>query len=271
MKKITPLKLSNRLVKYSALSVSLAGLAELNGQVDYTANINAVGPGYHYLDLNDDGINDFRIGGGLYSNYLSINGYGVPAINSFLASAFTYVYPLALNNSDAIGPSPVQGQWFAHNSNAGTLNYNSCYPASNSNWCGVTDKFLGLRFDIEGNKHYGWVRLDVDYSGANWIIKDFAYEQTQGVGISAGDGLLGLDENLFSEIKIVALNKSVTLFNLPQNTNYKLFTITGQSVFDGKIDNDTFVIDANTLSSGIYIIELKDANSKEVIRKKIVL
>jgi len=270
MKEITSLKLSNHLVKYSALSASLVGLAQLNGQVDYTPNINETSPGWYFLDLNDDGINDFRIGGGLYYNYIVISDAAsyLPDGNSFLGELFNYAYPFALNIDDLIGPT--QSQWFSHHSRFGSLNYNSCNYV-NSNWCGVTDKFLGLRFKIGSDTHYGWARLDVDYSAANWIIKDFAYEQTQGVGITAGAGLLGLDENIFSEIKIVALNKSVALFNLPQNTNYKLFTITGQSVLDGKTDNDTYVIDANTLSSGIYIIELKDANSKAVIRKKIVL
>ena len=69
----------------------------------------------------------------------------------------------------------------------------------------------------------------------------------------------------------MALNKSIALFNLPQQTNFRLFNITGQSVLDGKIENNTHVIEANTLASGIYIIELTDASSKSVIRKKLIL
>ncbi|MCH7524767.1 MAG: T9SS type A sorting domain-containing protein [Bacteroidetes bacterium] len=69
----------------------------------------------------------------------------------------------------------------------------------------------------------------------------------------------------------MAINKSIALFNLLQATNYRLFSITGQSVLDGKITNNTYVIEANTLANGIYIIELQDAESNAVIRKKIVL
>ena len=182
-----------------------------------------------------------------------------------------YYYPFALDFNDPISAAAT---WQTHSSQI--MEY-QCYRSSQ--WCyGVTDKYLGLRFKIGTNTHYGWIRLDVDITTANWKIKDYAYNATlsaipnQGEPILAGEGLpLGIDDNVFSKIKIVALNKSIALFNLPQTTNYKLFTITGQSVLDGKTDNDTYVIDAKTLSSGIYIIELKDANSKAVIRKKIVL
>ena len=74
MKKTTTLNLPNRLTQYSALSLAFAGLEDVHVQVDYTPNLNAAGPGYYTLDLNGDLIDDFRIGGGLYGNYLSING-----------------------------------------------------------------------------------------------------------------------------------------------------------------------------------------------------
>ena len=155
------------------------------------------------------------------------------------------------------------------------MNWNYCNYSS-SQWCGVTDKFLGLRFDISGITHYGWARLDVPLNASGWVIKDYAYNATQtvpgfGDPITAGQTTLGLDDNELSKIKIVALNKSNALFNLPQQTNYRLFSITGQSVLDGKITNSTHVIEANTLATGVYILELKDVDSNAVIRKKIVL
>ena len=88
----------------------------------------------------------------------------------------------------------------------------------------------------------------------------------------AGEGgSLSIEKNDFSKIKIVVLNKSIALYNLPETSSYKLYTMTGQSVLDGKIENNTYVIEANTLASGVYIIELKDANSDAVISKKVVL
>ena len=82
---------------------------------------------------------------------------------------------------------------------------------------------------------------------------------------------MGIEDNQFNNIKVIALNKSIALYNLPQQTNYRLFSITGQSVLDGNIENNIHVIEANTLATGVYIVELKDKDTNAVIRKKIVL
>jgi hypothetical protein len=48
--------------------------------------------------------------------------------------------------------------------------------------------------------------------------------------------------------------------------------MSGKVALKGIINDDnTYVIEANILSSGIYIIELKDTTSNAVFRKKLVL
>jgi len=74
-----------------------------------------------------------------------------------------------------------------------------------------------------------------------------------------------------NNVKIVALNKSIGLYNLTGKTNYNLFSISGQSVLKGSTDHDTYVIEAKTVATGVYVMELEDNHSKAVIRKKIVL
>ncbi|MEQ9455031.1 MAG: PEP-CTERM sorting domain-containing protein [Phycisphaeraceae bacterium] len=46
--------------------------------------------------------------------------------------------------------------------------------------------FLGYRFQIDGNTHYGWVQVDVSENLENAIITGFAYEATPDLGIAAG-------------------------------------------------------------------------------------
>lgn len=283
MKKITPKHLSKRLAQYGALSIAIAGIADANGQIVYTDVDDEGGVGVEYtLDLDGDGIIDFKIehshtSTSSYINDLFINR-NFNTQNGVLGDLINgdnldYIYPFALDSGALISNgdsnwNDVEGNMY--------LNIRSCNIYTNSNWCNGesegTDKFLGLRFEISGNVHYGWARLSVGTNPTNWVIKDYAYESTAGIGITAGDtGVLGLDDNVFSTVKIVALNKSIALFNLPQQTDYKLFSLTGQSVLDGKITNNTHVIEANTLATGIYIIELKDKSSNALIRKKIVL
>jgi hypothetical protein len=58
-------------------------------------------------------------------------------------------------------------------------------------WANVRDGYLGLRFLIGPNTHYGWVRMDVsvnaDLLTISATVKDWAYDSTPGAGIRAGD------------------------------------------------------------------------------------
>jgi len=272
MKKTIPLKTTNRLAQYSALSIAIVGIVDANGEVVYM-NIADVGPHNQTfsLDLDGGGTHDFFIrhaGSTNYNGILDIlpeNGG-----NAILGAANGGKYfPFALNNGDSINSSNA---YWNSNYQYQTLNRFRCmYGSGDSYWCDVTDRFLGLRFDIGGNTHYGWARLDVDLSTLNWMIKDYAYESTPGAGITAGDGILGVNDDQLSKVKIIALNKTIALYNIQESTSYKLFSMSGQAVLDGKIENKSHVIEANSIASGIYIIELKGANSGAIFRKKIVL
>lgn len=75
----------------------------------------------------------------------------------------------------------------------GYLAWNGGYP--NSKWVGTpggapATGFLGIRFQIAGLDHFGWIRMSVEGDGPptpNAItLHDLAYETTPGVGIVAG-------------------------------------------------------------------------------------
>jgi len=257
--------LPKRLVKYGALTLAIAGVADVSGQIEYTDVIpNFVGGATDLLniDFDGDGTDDLTI--------LQTNSGGGPERVKFECPAGNgavgtsnggYLYASNLSSGATIG---VAAAFY----NSGSFCYGIGY--TGSQFCGTTGGFIGVKFAIGADTHYGWVRLDVT-NNSNFVIKDYAYNETPDEEITAGQTTLGLEDNELSKIKIVALNKSIALFNLPQQTNYRLFSLTGQSVLDGKITNNTYVIEANTLASGIYIIELKDNTSNAVIRKKIVL
>lgn len=280
MKTTTPQKLSNRLIKYSALSFAIATIGDANGQIVYTdlnPDLGGSGQVDHFIDLDNNGTDDIRFRhGNSYSNSnlyaFNLNGNSVMGLANYVGNRY-YYYPFALDINTTISAAAT---WQSHSSQL--MNYSDCN--SPSQWCGVTDKYIGLRFKIGSNTHYGWIRLDVDITSANWKIKDYAYNASlagrgilaEGASIMAGEGMpLGIDDNVFSGVKVVALNKNIALFNLPQNTNYRLFSLTGQSVLDGQIENETYVLEVNTIATGIYIIELEDANSNTIFRKKVVL
>jgi len=141
----------------------------------------------YYLDLNHDGIDDFRI----YSYYLSEIGkvrvYPLDSDNAEVAStqhcSFTTRAATALPDGAVIGPkSPIEKGMKCL---ASIVSSFSVGP-----WFKVHHKYLGLAFQIDGKQHFGWARL----SWNQWTcykcvmrLEGYAYETIPGKPILAGD------------------------------------------------------------------------------------
>jgi len=67
------------------------------------------------------------------------------------------------------------------------------------------------------------------------------------------------------------LNKAITISNLTNNAEYVLFDLSGKTVMNGEAKNNNHVIEANSMATGVYILQLKDINTDAVIRKKVIL
>ena len=168
---------------YSALAggIVLAANNEGNAQVVYNDFQDIVinsGGRYSYnsypLDLNSDGITDFQLNiGTYYTTYFSIN-----ASVSGNALQNSTVYPTwtvgKLNFNDEIGHNHSIGASYM-----GSITYGSFRG-------GVTDKYVGVRFNVNSVTYYGWMRLDVKADFSQIVIKDFAYESSPNALIKAG-------------------------------------------------------------------------------------
>jgi len=275
MKIIISQKFSKRLLNYGALSIAISGISEAKSQIIYTdVNPDEGGLGLtSIIDFNHDGLWDAKIthrsnaypgpGGSLINSLKPGN-----AAIAYYAEPFgRYSYPLALDFDTLI--SAGNPNWESYGQNQWMNWGDNCYNG-NSQWCAVFDKYLGIRFKIGANIHYGWARLDVANSN-NWKLKDYAYNATPDAPINAGQTILGVEDNNLSKIKIIGLNKSIGIYNLQEPTDYKLFSISGQELLKGRTSNKDYVIEASNVASGIYIVELADIKSSAVIRKKVVL
>ncbi|HEX9826147.1 MAG TPA: hypothetical protein VGA80_06075 [Flavobacteriaceae bacterium] len=278
MKKTTQNLLSKRLTQYGTLSLALAGIAEADGQIVYT-DIDPdhnQGMGSYLLNVNSDGtlsdgVDDFEI---FIHSTKDLRIKPLVANNEVLGdfnplSGTTYVFPYALNSGAVISNS-AGGSWFDNGYFTGVqdLNYDS---GARGHWVNVADKYLGLRFKIGSDTHYGWARMSVGTSGDTWVIKDYAYNATPDESINAGQKTLAIGNNELAKVKIVSLNKSIGLYNLPERTQYNVFSLTGQLVLKGDTTGHSYVVEANTVSKGIYVIELIDSSTNAVMRKKIIL
>jgi hypothetical protein len=147
------------------------------------------------------------------------------------------------------------------------------------NWGGANiDKYIGVKFDISGNTHYGWIRVDADLSTTTpsaWsiTIKDFAYQSIPDSSILAGDmgGTTNLNER-FANTKIFAANKQINLaFNEADysNTQISVYNNLGQLVHQQEATNQKEIIDMSAYPMGMYIVKLQTAGA--VLSKKIIL
>jgi hypothetical protein len=177
--------LRKRLSRYTALAVATSAIGEAKAAIIYTDEdpdfVGGIGSQY-FLDLDNDGVNDFKIyhdGGSNLMIEPLVNGNGIMGSGSS-----SYAYPFNLANGAPISSGAGAFMTIGYSGGYQSLNYGSC---SFGNWCSVTDGFLGLHFNAGGNMHYGWVRLDVDANGEHWVVKDYAYDNVAGEPIDAGE------------------------------------------------------------------------------------
>jgi len=253
MKKNTPKKLSAKLAQYGAMSLAIAGISDATGQVVYT-DIDpdeTVDNTLFEVDFNDDGIVDFEItnegAGGAAVRMYNDNSNSVMGVNF----GGNYNYPSVLSSGSLIGSV---ANFTAHPVYQ-TLNWDGC-AYTNSQWCdGQVDKFVGVRFNVGSDQHYGWIQLDVPADASTFTIKGFAFEATPDADILAGDqGTLGLGDANFKDFNY-ALDSANNL-SLTANTameRLSLVNVLGQQVMDRALSSNSEVIDLNGLSSGLYI------------------
>ncbi len=180
-------RLSKRLLAYAAVAGagSLACAAGAEAEIVYTPT-HADIHGNYYIDLNHDGINDFHIESSYLSGIGDLEVLPVIPINKVAAVhqgclGFYGAAPLAL------GAVIGSGMKFENNAKcmAQMNSWQSIGP-----WVGVQDRYLGFKFYIDGEAHYGWARLTFDSFfcfGCIARIFGYAYETVPGKAIIAGD------------------------------------------------------------------------------------
>jgi hypothetical protein len=179
-----------------AASVSVLALATpAEGKIVYTpANQVILGPhGTYQLDLNHDGIIDFGIANTTnfntdqaFSNLFVQGPKGNAAVGTFIYRGFP-ANAHAFRAGSQIGPFE---RFFS-----GVVKLASYYSggggqSAHGNWVNVTDRYLGLQFQIAGKTHYGWARLTVKVVKAKLrieaVLTGYAYETNPDTSIIAG-------------------------------------------------------------------------------------
>lgn len=138
------------------------------------------------IDLNNDEIIDFSIA---YNNDGTYEWLGIAAentINGILSLSPWYTHPMPLDLDVKIFNGGFNnGEYYAPGA---IFNIGECFGGESGcylDWMNKGEKYLGLRFLIDGKFHYGWVRIEI-ISPTEWIVKDYAYNAASKNSILAG-------------------------------------------------------------------------------------
>lgn len=211
--------LSEYALAAGAAGVSLLAMAQPSvAEVVYTpADVTIGRNGTYALDINQDGTPDFMFveivshprGGDPSSRQTlwlkSRPGNGANCASTFCISSFTDPAPL-----EAGTPIPAHSHgWVGGYRPMATEEYISGSPFLFGSWGYLPqkNKYLSLRFKINGETHFGWARLSVEFrSGSSseertWVLhlSGYAYETIAGKGIRAGQTEGGDDANASPE------------------------------------------------------------------------
>jgi len=174
----------------SAAGVGMLALAQpAEAKVIYTKTHKVIaGADQYYLDLNHDKITDFTIVNFWTTQCPDSCGQWLylkpPAGNSEVGSVTNrgWHFARALSKGSAIGP---KGHFLA---GTGFMAAAFSTQPSVGPWRNVTNRYLGLKFQIKGKTHYGWARLNVTggFSTIVATLTGYAYETIPNKSIIAG-------------------------------------------------------------------------------------
>jgi len=206
----TPSRLSESVhhqLNMYALAASAAGVAVLalaqpaEAKIVYTRIHQVIGTKGHYdLDLNHDGTTDFVL---LQTGNPTWNG--TRASNTLIAEPLAanvvegckyakYYFgggnglASALNAGARIGSGAPFRKKNVNRMMAATWQ-NDCNGGPSGLWLDVTNRYLGLKFQIHGKTHYAWARMTVQLRSnflLNATLTGYAYETIPGKPIITG-------------------------------------------------------------------------------------
>jgi hypothetical protein len=171
-----------------------------NGNIVYR-KVNMV-VGYNKqisLDVDADGVSDFNFFGQLiYHNekphlYLLVTPKTIKGSSVMVQNGEELVinalWSFPLEKETVVRENPVSGCIWTEPLMKAFITGSSKTPTSEEYsglWIGKEQKYMGIRFKLDGKFHYGWVKLSHDKLKDEVTINDYAYSKLPEQGIAAG-------------------------------------------------------------------------------------
>jgi hypothetical protein len=178
-------KLDRRLAAYIAAgSAASAGFLALappaEARIIYTPANVKIHDGYFPFHLNPNGLNEMGFHQRCTGVACTLSAYGKGGNGIQAVGVTSYISALALEGGSTIGPdAPFVSESGARMAGTVARRFRLGY------WFVSGARFLGVRFQINGKTHYGWMRL-VNSSQNGATLTGYAYETIPGKPIRAG-------------------------------------------------------------------------------------
>lgn len=272
-------KLNKRLKSYSAIAGTLVvgGVAE--AQVNYTdvnPDANITTGNSYALDLNNDATVDFSIqaGAGTYT-------YGTM---QFFYDFCIIAPAAAVNTVDTAstgGPmnhainDPISSSLMWDADSTYQLLGLALDPPFNvyntGNFLGTGDGYVGLKFMIGANTHYGWVRVNVAADATSILVKDYGYDATPNTAINAGAMPSAVSENTMNSVQIYsnANGINVNMNNANVEGTIVVMDVLGKEVANVAVSASSQVVSMDNATAGIYFVTVYQNGNK--ITKKVMV
>jgi hypothetical protein len=197
-----------------------------------------------------------------------INKVGVNALNANEiggSATGAYIYPTAMNAGDSIQASLV---WNVGTSQSMGSYWGASY--SYGQWLGAVDKYIPLKINVAGTVYYGWARLDVATLATSFTIKDYAYMNSPGQPILAGQTIsVGIAKNESKNILVYNNNREIHINSQADQCLISVSNALGQVVLSKEIVGTQNLLNLETEKAGVYFVTVK--SEKINYTKKIII
>lgn len=196
------------------ISMSLSQIIYHDVSPDHTIHINTT----KEIDLNNDGINDFKLS---VTEHIERSTSPITHVTrTCIIEGIGEQSVIATNNGPQVFSQGDNIEFLTWSNSSNLLHQYLEYFEGNmepvvedlfGNFTGTNSsgRFLGLKFLFEGATHYAYLGINV-YSDAI-VIRDYAYNRYKGEAIQAGKIITSLSNNLSSHTNIKVINNSVII------------------------------------------------------------
>jgi hypothetical protein len=214
------------------------------------------------LDINDDGINDFTFThdiNGYYACY--IYGAAEPSSGEIQVDGNSTAY--TCSDGEIISENPVDSENKYYG--MGGLDFD---------WKGAADKSIAVRFKINSEYHYGWIRVNIPDNASNIYIIECAFESIPGNSIVSGSKITSVFDNPENEGITIESKNRCLIINTPNSSGERaagnIYDINGNCIDSFNYSGNQTKIRLDNFKTGVYFLSI-DMSGRHYTRKFVVV